>query len=350
MTPNPCSRFFALAACAIAAFYGCTAMSRVEAGEVEKGFPSKPLKIIVPYAKGGGLDVSSRIMAKYAAPILGEMIDVENITQGGNVRGYLKAIQSDPDGYTLSAWGNGLVTDSILIKNAPYSYHDVKPLCLFANDPHIIVVSKEFAEDAGINALEDLFEYARLHPGIVSIGVGGNWTTHDFMRMKMERIAKVKFNRIPFLGGAPALQAAANGNCHVATPFVSELLGLQDKDKVIPLAVAYHDRIAQFPALASVPEVGYPGMTQSIWRVLALPKDTPEPIVQILESAFQQVIENPDFIDEARSLGVNPFFMGSEKLSSFLEKEFRFYSLKARNWNIGYESPAPPPATGNAKP
>lgn len=303
-------------------------------GEVEAGFPSRPLTIIVPYAKGGGLDVASRLVARHAAPFLGQHVEIENITQGGNVKGYMKAVEAAPDGYTLAAWANGLVTDSLIIKNVPYTHKDVRPLCMFANDPHVIAVGREFADEAGINALEDLFEYARAHPGAVSMGAGGNWTTHDILRLKMERMAKVRFNRIPFLGGAPALEAVANGNCHVATPFVSELLASDKRDRILPLAIAYHERVEQLPDLPSVPEVGYPGMTQSIWRLFALPKNTPEPIMRILEEAFRQAIESPDFIDEARELGVNPLFMGMDKLESFIDKEYRYYLGKVKSWGL----------------
>lgn len=310
---------YTVAACALSA-------------EFEPGYPSRPISIIVPYSEGGGMDIAARLIAKYAAPNLGQNIEVENIPHGGNVRGYQQAVEAPPDGYTLAAWANGLITDSLLVKTAPYRYTDVKPVCMFANDPHIIVVEKNFAREAGIEVLEDLFAYAREHPGIVSIGMGGNWTTHDFMRIKMERIGRVAFNRIPFLGGRPALQAVASGTCQIATPFVSELIGFADRRNLVPLAVAYSERVPQFPELASVAELGYPGMTQSIWRILALPKHTPEPIKRQLESGVRRAFENPEFIDEAESLGVNPFFMESDKLELFLEREFRFYSHKVRTW------------------
>lgn len=321
-----------------------TSFAGEKAAAVDEGFPARPIRIIVPYAKGGGLDVASRVVAKYASPHLGQIIEIDNITRGGNVHGYIEAIDAAPDGYTMAAWTNGLVTDALLIKNVPYTYSDVRPLCMFASDPHIIAVDRRFAEEAGINVLEDLFDYTKLHPGVVSIGMGGNWTTHDLMRMKIERIAKVKFNRIPFLGGALALKAVADGNCNVATPFVSELVGLNEsaRERILPLAVAYHERIQQFPDVASVPELGYPGMTQSIWRIFALPKDTPDQIIAILENAFRKAIESPDFLDEARALGVNPFFVGSEKLDNFLEKEYKFYLNKSRFWEnrANTETPA----------
>lgn len=303
--------------------------------ESDPGYPSHSVSIIVPYSEGGGMDIAARLLAKYAAPNLGQTLDIKNVTLGGNVRGYEMAIGADPDGYTLAAWANGLITDSLLVKAAAYRYSDVKPVCMFANDPHIIVVEKSFAGESGISTLEDLFEYAREHPGVVSIGMGGNWTTHDFMRVKMERIGKVRFNRIPFLGGRPALQAVANGTCQVATPFVSELLGLSDRENVLPLAVAYPVRVSQYPDLASVVELGYPGMTQSMWRILALPKRAPERVKRRLEDAFRRVFENPEFIDEAELLGVNPFFMESDKLELFLEREFRFYSQKVRSLSEG---------------
>jgi Uncharacterized protein conserved in bacteria len=305
------------------------------AGEsLASSYPSKPIRIIVPYAAGGGMDIATRLLARYAEMELGQNIVVENITKGGNVAGYLEGIGASPDGYTLLAWGINLVTDELIVKSAPYTYKDVLPLCLFADDPEAIVVEAEFARENDIATLEDLFAYVRANSGTVTIGMGGNWTAHDFLRLKMEAQTDVKFNRMPFLGGKPALQAAATGNCNVALPFISELLGLENADGVVPLAVAYDERVPQLPDVPSVGEAGYPGMTQSIWRVLSLPNGTPDGVVSVLENAFRKAIANPGLREEARALGINPVFRSSVGLGTFLEREHAFYLVKAREWGI----------------
>lgn len=313
------------------------APGRPAAEDAAAPYPSRPVKIIVPFAPGGGLDVSVRLLAKYAEVKLGQNIEVVNITKGGNLAGHMEGIRAEPDGYTVLAWASGLVTDELTIKNATYTHKDIAPLCMFADDPEVIVVAADFARDHAIDSLDDLFDHVRDNPGAVTIGMGGNWTSHDFLRLKMESQAGVKFNRMPFLGGAPALAATATGNCNIALPFVSELLGLRERDKVKPLAVAYGSRAVQLPDVPTVAECGYPEMTQSTWRVLTLPKGASDRVVETLEQAFREAMEDPEFIGEAAKLGINPVFMGSKELAAFLEQERAFYLEKTQRLGIRVE-------------
>lgn len=307
---------------------------RARAGEDASLYPSRPVEIIVPFAAGGGMDVAARLIAKYAEPVLGQQISVVNRTRGGNIEGNSEGIAAVPDGYTLLAWGNGLVTDQLIVKSASYTHNDVMPVCMFGSAPEVIVVEAEFARDNGIATLEDLFEHARANPGQITIGMGGNWTTHDFLRLKMEVQADVSFNRMPFLGGAPALKATAEGNCNVAVPFISELMPYADSDAIVPLAVAFERRVSQFPEVPTTAELGYPDMTQSIWRVFSVPLGTSPAIVRRLESAFWRVLVNPEFRGEAEAIGVIPQFMNAEETRDFIEREYQFYAERTQEWGI----------------
>ncbi len=310
------------------------------AAEPTDAFPSRPVEIIVPFAAGGGLDVATRLLAKYAEPHLGQRITVVNKTRGGNLAGNREGIAADPDGYTLLAWGMGLVTDELIIKNVPYTYQDVVPVCTYADDPEVIVVQTRFARDHGIASLDDLLAYVRDNPEQVTIGMGGNWTAHDFLRLKIQTSAGVVFNRMPFLGGAPAIKATAEGNCNVALPYVSELIPYLGSDEVTPLAVAYTERINQLPDVPTTVELGYPDVVQTIWRVLTAPKNTPTAIVRRLEAAFRKAIATPGLRREAATLGVNPVFRGSASTRDFLRKEHDFYAEKTVEWGIRQPVPA----------
>ncbi|MCD8350386.1 MAG: tripartite tricarboxylate transporter substrate binding protein [Planctomycetaceae bacterium] len=309
------------------------------AAESSDAFPSRPVEIIVPFAAGGGLDVATRLLAKYAEPHLGQRITVVNKTRGGNIAGNLEGIAAAPDGYTLLAWGMGLVTDELIIRNVPYTFQDVVPVCTYADDPEVIVVQARFARDHGIDSLDSLFDYVRANPEQVTIGMGGNWTAHDFLRLKMQASADVVFNRMPFLGGAPAIKATAEGNCNVALPYVSELIPYLDADDVIPLAVAYTERISQLPDVPTTVELGYPDVTQTLWRVLTAPKETPPAIIHRLEAAFRKATITSGLRREAAALGVNPVFKGSSSTREFLQKEHDYYADKTVEWAIRLPAP-----------
>ncbi len=285
-------------------------------------YPEKTVTVIVPFAAGGGLDLSARLLAKYVAPKLGVPVEVVNLTRGGNIRGNMEGIQAYPDGYTLLIWGSGLFTDDLLVRNAPYNYEDVEPICGFMNDPEILVVDRIFAERRGIATFTQLLDYVRDNPGQVTIGMGGNWTAHDLFRLRIERVADIRFNRMPFLGGRLALEAVARGNANVANCFAAELFGLPGRmrDNVLPLAVASEEPLPLLPGVPSVVELGYPNMAQSMWRMVTAPRGTDKAIIEKLETVIREVLQNPIFQKEATSMGFFPVFMSSEEMAVYLKE------------------------------
>ena len=297
-------------------------------------YPNKPVEMIVSFAAGGGLDTTIRTIAKHAEKILGQRIVVSNKTGGGNIQGNVEAMKAKPDGYVIGTWGNGLVTDQLLLKGIPYTYKDVTPLCMVGNDPNVIAVSKKWAAEHNVKTLKDLMDYCKANDGKVTFGAGGNWTAHDFLRIKMEETGGFKFNRMPFAGGAPAMQAVAGGSCDVASPFLPEIVSMLDSGLLLPLAVASAKRVSQLPDVPTTAEAGYPNIVEGIWRVLSVPKKTPKPLVDYLASVFQQTLENPAFLADAKTIGINPVYMGPEEVSAFLDKEFAFYEKKTEEWGI----------------
>ena len=307
-----------------------------QAAEIAKpgNYPNKPVEMIVSYAAGGGQDTTIRVIAKHAEKILGQRIVVSNKPGGGNIQGNVEAIKAKPDGYVLGTWVNGLVTDQLLLKGIPYTYKDVEALCMVGNDPNVITVGKDFAEKHNIKTLKDLMAYAKANDGKVTFGAGGNWTAHDFLRIKMEEQGGFKFSRMPFAGGMPALQSAAGGSCDVVSPFLPEIVSMIDTGKVVPLAVAFTSRVAQLPDVPTTGEAGYPDILQGIWRIISVPKNTPKPIADYLASVFEATLKSPDFQADAKQIGVNPVFLGPKEVNTFIEEQYAFFEKKTEEWGI----------------
>ncbi len=303
-------------------------------GQGPGGFPDREMTLIVPFAAGGGMDICARILAKYMTEEMGQPVRVVNRTDGGNIKGNLSGVEAPPDGYTLTFWGRGLVTDQLIIKDVPYTYEDVLPICLVAQDPHVITVRRDMAERAGIANLEDLFAYVRQHPMEVTFGLGGNWTTHDLLRVKMERQAGVKFNRMPFLGGALALQAALAGNCDVVVPMLAEIVPVADSRAILPLAVSFNARQAVLADVPTVAEAGYPDLVETVWRVISAPRETPPDIVAYLESVIGKVSELPEYQAETAAAGVNSYFLGHDETVQFVADQYGYYLRATEEWGI----------------
>ncbi len=320
--------------CSMLGMLSLLAAGTAVAAEKPANYPAKPVEVIVSFAAGGGLDTTIRVIAKHAEPILGQRIVVSNKTGGGNIQGNVEAMKARPDGYVLGTWGNGLVTDQLLLKGIPYVYTDVQAVCMVGNDPNVIAISKKWAEEKNVKTFQDLMRYAKEHDGKITFGAGGNWTPHDFLRIKMEEAGGFKFNRMPFAGGAPAMQAVAGGSCDVASPFLPEIMSLMDSDLLLPLAVASEKRVAQLPDVPTTAECGYPQIVQGVWRLISVPKKTPKPVVDYLASVFEQTLASPDFKADADKLGINPVFMNTEQVNAFIEQEFVYFAKKTEEWGI----------------
>ena len=306
----------------------------VFAAEKPANYPAKPIEMIISFNAGGGMDTTFRVIAKYAEQLLGQRVVVSNKPGGGNIQGNVEAMKARPDGYVLGTWGNGLVTDQLLLKGIPYVYTDVQPVCMVGIDPNVLAVGAKWAAENNIKTLQDLMKYAKENDGKVSFGAGGNWTPHDFFRIKIEDAGGFKFKRMPFSGGAPAMQSVAGGSCDVASPFLPEILNMIDSGLLLPLAVGSESRVAQLPDVPTVGECGYAGAEQGIWRLVSVPKATPKPIVDYLASVFEQVLANPEFKEEAKKIGVNPVFIGPDKVAAFIDDEFKYFEKKTEEWGI----------------
>ena len=292
-------------------------------------YPTRPVEMIVSYAPGGGQDTSIRVLARFAEKYLGQRIVVVNMHGGGNMAGNIHILKAKPDGYTIGTWVNGLVTDEFIFKGAPYTYKSFEPLCHVVADPHVLTIRKSL----GINDMKTFMQYVKDNPGKVTFGAGGNWTTHDFFRLKMEMAENLNWRRMPYLGGAPALRDVAADACDATTPLVPEILPMLDSGKVVALAVASEKRV---PILADIPtckEAGY-DIVQSIWRGLTVPKGTPKEISDKLESVFKQTLEDPEAIDAMLKAGVNPVWMDHVEFTKFMEQEHAFYAKALKEWGV----------------
>jgi tripartite-type tricarboxylate transporter receptor subunit TctC len=282
-------------------------------------YPSKPVEMIVSFAPGGGQDVTFRIFAKYAEKYLGQRIAVVNKTGGGGVIGNTEIMKSRPDGYTIGTWTNGLVTDEMVIKGVPYTYKNFLPLVHIAADPNVFSIKNSLKMD-----FAQFIKHAKDNPDKVSIGMGGNWTAHDFFRVKLEKATGMRLQRVPFQGGAPAIQAVAGETCDSSTPFVPEVLPMLESKLVTPLAVSSEKRVSALPNIPTVKELGF-NVVQYIWRGLSVPPKTPPEIVSFLETVFKKTYDDPECQNALIKAGVNPIWKGHKEFVKYVEEEHATY-------------------------
>lgn len=286
----------------------------------EPKYPSQPITIIVAYPAGGGGDLSTRLLAEYANKyIQGENFIVKNIVGGGGMVGNIEISKARPDGYTLGAIGPVHVTDEHLIKGCPYTKDNFVPLVMVAADPHVLVIKKDLKF-----SFEQYIEYVRKTPERSPMAIGGTWNSPDFFRVKLERAIGSKFLRVPFQGGAPALQAVAAGNVDSSPPFIAEALPLIEARLVTPIAVSNTERSPLLPDVPTFKEMGYDAV-QTLWRGLSVPPGTPKAIIDYLELVFKKTYDDPAFIEKMKKAGFNPTWKGHKEFVEFYGKEALTY-------------------------
>jgi tripartite-type tricarboxylate transporter receptor subunit TctC len=300
----------------------------VECGEAKLNYPVKPIEMIVAYPAGGGQDVNMRILAKHVEKYARVRVVVINKVGGGGVVGTTEMARAKPDGYTLGTLHTGAVTDELTIKGLPYTHKSFIPVMRVGADPHLLVIRNSLNMD-----FKQFIEFVKKSPGKVAIGVGGTWTTHDFLRVKMEKGIGLQFLRTPFQGGAPAVQAVAGGHIDCSTPLLPEGLPSIEGKLVTPIANSGSERSPAVPNIPTIKELGY-NIVETIWRGISVPPGTPGEVITFLEDAFVKACQDPDFQKDLRKAGGTPSCMNRKEFTKFYQEEFASYSQMIQDLGI----------------
>lgn len=274
-------------------------------------YAGKTVTVIVPWAAGGGADTAVRLVCDYAEDILGCTIVINNVAGGGGSIGLQQLVTSDPDGLTYAYVANTDSNGDVMLEGITYTVESFAPVCVFAEDPHIIVASK----DSGITDLDSLI--AAGADGSTSWGIGGAWTHWDFLKMEFEEATSTSYKRIVYDGGTSAITDVASGDCDVATPFISEAMSQIDAGNVVPIAVTSAERNESCPDIPTLAEQGLDGFDSTMWRGLVAPAGTPEDCMRAFADAIGQACEDPELLERAQTAGTTISFIGFDDFQTY---------------------------------
>ncbi len=164
--------------------------------------------------------------------------------------------------------------------------------------------------------MEQLIAKAKEKPGEVIFGIGGAWTSWDFLKIKLEEKTETNMKRMVFQGGAAATNAVAGGDCDIAVPFVSEALPQIQAGNVVPIAITSEERFKMTPDIPTVKESGV-DFSHTMWRGIVAPAGVPEDIVKRLTEAFEAAYKDPQYQEEALKAGMFSEFKGGEEFKKF---------------------------------
>jgi tripartite-type tricarboxylate transporter receptor subunit TctC len=280
---------FALAALLLAAF---------ATGEAKALYPERAIRIVVPFAPGGGTDVVARTLAQEMAKDLGVSVIIENKPGAGTIIGTQAVAVSAPDGYTLLMGTFSHAVNSSLSANLPYDPHkDFAALALIARSFNMVVVNPK----STLQTIADLIAAAKANPDKLSYGTFGVGTSAHLAGELFKDMAKVNLTAVPYKGAAPAITDLIGGQIQVMFTTVASAASLVEAGQLRAIAVTSAERSPAFPKLPTVAEAGVPGYAAESWYGLFAPARTPADIVERLNKSAALAVQSDPF----KRLGVN---------------------------------------------
>ena len=283
-------------------------------------YPSKPLRIVVPYPAGGGTDFFARTVGAQLAAQLGQPVVIENKPGAATIIGAEAVAKSPGDGYTLLLGDTAtFAVNPNLYKKLPYDpSKDLSPVTMTGRFALLLVVNPARLKVASVSELVEAAKRASATIDYASPGPGS--PHHLAMEMFMQR-ASIQLNHVPYKGAAPAVQDLLAGQ--VPLMFLDLAAGAPQvkSGKLRALAVASDKRIAALPELPTVAESGMPGFEAWAWQVLAVPDSTPHEIVDRLNAEYRKAIAVPELRQKLVDAGIDPLQSSPHDASAYIRSE-----------------------------
>ncbi len=307
---------------AVAGLAGLGLLGAVQA-QAQADFPSRPIKLVVPFPPGGTSDVLGRLMAEEMGKVLKQPIVVENIGGAGGIVGTERALKMPADGYTLIQTGVGqsAVAHGLDPKLKYNSLSDFVHLTQVNSGPNLLVVHPSLP----FKTVKDIVDYAKKNPGKLDYGFTHAASGHMAMEL-FKQTAGIFLTGIPYRGGGPLLNDLLAGT--VPMIFINQDAALPHvkAGKVRPIAISSLQRNPLYPDVPTVAESGYPGFQSLSWSGISVAKGVPQPIVEKLEAAAVQALQSEALRSRLTSVGFVIPALGGKAYSAFVKSEIDTWS------------------------
>jgi len=299
-------------------------------------FPERPIKLVVPYAAGGGTDGIARAFAEAMGRELKQPMVVENRPGAGAIIGTQAVAGAPKDGYTLLLASNGnMVLTPFLYKDLKFdAKKDLKVFALVAEAPTVVVANPTVPA----NTLREFESYAKANAGRVFYGLLGQGNVLFIATKVMETMMGIQMTGIQYKGSSPALMGTMSGEVQVYVDLASTSVPLIKAGRLKALAVPNRARLEALPDVPTFSEAGYPEFHAASWIGFALPSGAPDAVILTLQAAARKVLAEGKFRESAKALGLVMLpEMNDKAIADYIEADHVRWSGLARRYNITVE-------------
>jgi tripartite-type tricarboxylate transporter receptor subunit TctC len=293
-------------------------------------YPSRTVRIIVPVAPGGALDILARLCGQWLSERLGQSFIIENRPGAGTNIGIETVVRSAPDGYTLLLIPASVAVNATLYETLNFNFlRDIVPVASISSVPLVMVVPLSVPA----KTVPEFIAYAKANPGKISMASGGTGSTSHVGGELFKILTGIDMQHVPYRGGAPALTDVIGGQVQVYFSPLPECLATIKADKVRAIAITSATRSELLPQVPTVGE-SVPGFDASTWQGIGAPRGTPPEVVERLNREINAALADPKFRTHLDDLGSVPTPMSPAEFQKFIVAETEKWGKVVREANI----------------
>jgi len=296
-----------------------------------QSYPTRPVKILVPFPPGAGVDIVTRLIANKLSLATGQQFIIENRSGAGGNVGAAEAARATPDGYTLLAAPSSIALSQSLFKNLPFNADkDFRAIGLMASVPFVLVVNPTVPA----KTLPELISLAKSQPGVLTYASTGNGSSPQLTAEMFKSQTQIDIRHVPYRGSAPALTDLISGQVTMMFANALSVLPHVQSGSLRALAVTGLQTNASFPDLPTMAKAGLPGFESETWFILLAPTGTPNDIIQTLNARLVEVSQQADTQNNLSKQGATTKVGAPAQADAFLKKEIEKYSKIIKNSGI----------------
>jgi tripartite-type tricarboxylate transporter receptor subunit TctC len=279
-------------------------------------FPSRTMRIIVPYAPGGSIDLTARVIAKNLQESVGQAVIVENKPGANGVLGIEDLMHSDPDGHTLVILSNSPVTVNTHLSKVNYNpLTDLMPIGRVVDSPIILAANPK----AGIASIPDLVAAAKAKPLSYAVSYIGSFAYLTAELLKHD--LGISMQAVPYRGGAPVAAAIASGEVPIGMLDTAAIMPMIANRQVIPLGITEPERVRSMPDIQTLREAGVPNFSASSWLAIFAPHGTPDARIAMLNAEIAKILAMPEARKILVAAGLEPAPNSPDEMRRIIEAE-----------------------------